>query len=475
MLDALTQGAPERILSLFVITLVPYSLVGPFAGVVVDRLPRRALLVGTNVFRAVLLGTVSLWAGLLPGEGALYAGALVLLGFGRLYLTTKSAVLPMVVPEDRLLRANASSNGFGMVSGLGGAAAGVLLAGLLGTTGAFALTGGIYLGSAGLATLISLPPRASRSEREPLGAALGRVAGDLLAGLRLVWNNLRARLPLTAIFLARTVALLIAIVAVLVIKTEFPEAGDRFGRLSAGALALGAAGAGAFIGTVTAGVLGRRLSEPVLMLAGLGISGTGGVVLGGIIDLFAVSALSFVAGYGAFVTKVAVDAHFRTNVPTVSAIGDLIAGPMLAHKAEDEGIAFAEILAGKPGHVDYDTIPSVIYTWPEVASVGLTEEQVKERGVEYRVGKFPFLANGRAKAMDETEGLVKIIADAKTDRVLGVHIIGAAASDLIAEAVAAMEFKAAAEDIGRICHPHPSLSEVVREAALAVDKRALNR
>ena len=315
MLDALTQGAPERILSLFVITLVPYSLVGPFAGVVVDRLPRRALLVGTNVFRAVLLGTVSLWAGLLPGEGALYAGALVLLGFGRLYLTTKSAVLPMVVPEDRLLRANASSNGFGMVSGLGGAAAGVLLAGLLGTTGAFALTGGIYLGSAGLATLISLPPRASRSEREPLGAALGRVAGDLLAGLRLVWNNLRARLPLTAIFLARTVALLIAIVAVLVIKTEFPEAGDRFGRLSAGALALGAAGAGAFIGTVTAGVLGRRLSEPVLMLAGLGISGTGAVVLGGIIDLFAVSALSFVAGYGAFVTKVAVDAHIQEVLP----------------------------------------------------------------------------------------------------------------------------------------------------------------
>ena len=119
-----------------------------------------------------------------------------------------------------------------------------------------------------------------------------------------------------------------------------------------------------------------------------------------------------------------VDAQFRTNVPTISAIGDLIDGPMLAHKAEDEGIAFAELLAGKSGHVDYDTVPGVIYTWPELASVGLTEEQAKEHGLNYRVGKFPFLANGRAKAMDETEGLVKILADAATDRVLGVHILG---------------------------------------------------
>jgi dihydrolipoamide dehydrogenase len=172
--------------------------------------------------------------------------------------------------------------------------------------------------------------------------------------------------------------------------------------------------------------------------------------------------------------RVLVDAHFRTNVPTVSAIGDLIEGPMLAHKAEDEGVAFAEILAGKAGHVDYNTIPSVIYTWPEVASVGLTEEQVKERRLAYNVGKFPFLANGRAKAMDETEGLVKILADAKTDRVLGVHIIGPRASDMIAEAVTTMEFAGSAEDIARICHAHPTLSEAFREAALAVDKRAIH-
>jgi dihydrolipoamide dehydrogenase len=172
--------------------------------------------------------------------------------------------------------------------------------------------------------------------------------------------------------------------------------------------------------------------------------------------------------------KVPIDAHYRTNVPTISAIGDLVDGPMLAHKAEDEGIACVELLAGKAGHVDYNTIPSVIYTWPELASVGLTEEQLKERGAEYRVGKFPFIANGRAKAMDESEGMVKILADAKTDRVLGVHIIGPRASDLIAEAVTTMEFAGSAEDIARICHAHPTLSEAVREAALAVDKRAIH-
>jgi dihydrolipoamide dehydrogenase len=172
--------------------------------------------------------------------------------------------------------------------------------------------------------------------------------------------------------------------------------------------------------------------------------------------------------------KIPVDDQFRTNVPSVLAIGDLIAGPMLAHKAEDEGVAAAEILAGKPGHVDYNTIPSVIYTWPELASVGITEEQAREKGLRYRVGKFPFLANGRAKAMDETEGLVKILADEKTDRVLGVHIIGPRASDMIAEAVTTMEFVGSAEDIARICHAHPTLSEAVREAALAVDKRAIH-
>jgi dihydrolipoamide dehydrogenase len=163
--------------------------------------------------------------------------------------------------------------------------------------------------------------------------------------------------------------------------------------------------------------------------------------------------------------KVPVNAGFETNVKGIYAIGDLIDGPMLAHKASEEGIAFAEKLAGHAAHVNYECIPSVIYIWPEVASVGLTEERVKQLGKEYRAGKFPFSASGRAKCMDETEGVVKILTDAKTDRVLGVHIFGPRASDLIAECVTLMEFKGSAEDIARIVHGHPTLSESIGEAA----------
>jgi dihydrolipoamide dehydrogenase len=172
--------------------------------------------------------------------------------------------------------------------------------------------------------------------------------------------------------------------------------------------------------------------------------------------------------------RITVDKRYRTSIPSISAIGDLIDGPMLAHKAEDEGITFAECLAGRFGHVEYGTIPSVIYTAPELASVGLTEEQVKVQGIGYKVGKFPYAANGRARALGETEGQVKILADAITDRVLGVHILGPRASELIAEAVAVMEFAGSAEDIARTCHAHPTLSEATREAALAVDGRAIH-
>jgi dihydrolipoamide dehydrogenase len=172
--------------------------------------------------------------------------------------------------------------------------------------------------------------------------------------------------------------------------------------------------------------------------------------------------------------RVIVDEHFATNVSGIYAIGDVIAGPMLAHKAEDEGVAVAENLAGQAGHVNYDVIPNVVYTHPEIASVGKSEEELKQAGVDYNVGKFPFTANGRAKVNLETEGFVKILADARTDRVLGVHILGADAGNMIAEAAVAMEFGAAAEDIARTCHPHPTLSEAVREAALAVSKRAIN-
>jgi dihydrolipoamide dehydrogenase len=172
--------------------------------------------------------------------------------------------------------------------------------------------------------------------------------------------------------------------------------------------------------------------------------------------------------------NVKVDEHFQTTAAGVYAIGDVIAGPMLAHKASEEGIALVEYLAGQKSHVNYGTIPSVIYTAPELAAVGLTEEQVKETGKPYKVGKFYFSANGRARCLDETEGLVKVLTDARTDRVLGVHILGPRASDLIAETVLAMEYAASAEDIARVCHAHPTLSEAVGEAARAAWSAALN-
>ena len=172
--------------------------------------------------------------------------------------------------------------------------------------------------------------------------------------------------------------------------------------------------------------------------------------------------------------RVITDAHYVTNIPGIYAIGDVITGPMLAHKAEDEGVAVAEILAGQAGHVNYSAIPSVIYTWPEVASVGATEDELKRDNIAYTVGKFPFTANGRARAIGNTDGFVKILSDKTTDRVLGAHILGPDAGTLIAELVTAMEFGASAEDVARICHAHPTLSEAVKEAALAVEGRALH-
>ena len=172
--------------------------------------------------------------------------------------------------------------------------------------------------------------------------------------------------------------------------------------------------------------------------------------------------------------RVKTNKNFQTNLDNIYAIGDVIEGPMLAHKAEDEGVAVAEIIAGQSGHVNYDTIPGVIYTTPEVASIGKTEEQLKEKKIQYKIGKFSFMANSRAKAIDDTEGFVKILADEKTDKVLGAHLIGPHAGELIAEIGIAMEFGASAEDIARTCHAHPTFSEAVKEAALSVDKRAIH-
>ncbi len=198
--------------------------------------------------------------------------------------------------------------------------------------------------------------------------------------------------------------------------------------------------------------------------------------------LLAIGRRPFIEGLGLEAAGVALDerhrirtdAHFATNVPGIYAIGDAIAGPMLAHKAEDEGVALAERLAGQAGHVNYDVIPSVVYTWPEVAAVGQTEEELKAAGIAYKVGKFPFLANGRARAMGSTDGFVKLLSDKITDRLLGAHILGPDAGTLIAELALAMDFGASAEDVARTCHAHPSLNEAVKEAALAVDGRALH-
>ncbi|HVV94416.1 MAG TPA: dihydrolipoyl dehydrogenase [Hyphomicrobiales bacterium] len=200
------------------------------------------------------------------------------------------------------------------------------------------------------------------------------------------------------------------------------------------------------------------------------------------IVLVAIGRVPFTAGLGLEAVGVAldkrgrvvVDEHYRTNVEGIYAIGDVIAGPMLAHKAEDEGVAAAEIIAGKAGHVNYGVIPNVVYTYPELASVGRSEEELKEAGIAYNVGKFPFTANGRAKVNEQTDGFVKILADAATDRVLGVHILGPDAGNLIGEAAMAMEFGGSAEDVARTCHAHPTLSEAIKEAALAVDKRVIN-
>ncbi|MBI3440351.1 MAG: FAD-dependent oxidoreductase, partial [Proteobacteria bacterium] len=172
--------------------------------------------------------------------------------------------------------------------------------------------------------------------------------------------------------------------------------------------------------------------------------------------------------------RIDINDHFQTNVEGIYAIGDVVRGAMLAHKAEDEGIVVAEIIAGQSGHINYDAIPNVVYTFPEVASIGATEEQLKEKGIACKVGKFPYMANGRARAIAATDGFVKILADAKTDRVLGCHIIGAEAGTLIAEIALAMEFGASSEDIARTCHAHPTLNETVKEAALAVGGRAIH-
>jgi dihydrolipoamide dehydrogenase len=229
-------------------------------------------------------------------------------------------------------------------------------------------------------------------------------------------------------------------------------------------------------------VTGAAVSETGVTLTVEKAAGGGAETLQADVVLVAIGRRPYTEGLGLAEAGVALDArgfvttndHFATNVPGIYAIGDVTKAPLLAHKAEEEGVALAELLAGQAGHVNYGVIPGVVYTWPEVASIGATEEQLKQAGASYNVGKFPFTANGRARAMGDTEGFVKILADKRTDRILGAHIIGPDAGTLIAEIATAMEFGASAEDVARICHAHPSLSEAVKEAALAVEGRALH-
>ncbi|MDQ3940303.1 MAG: MFS transporter [Actinomycetota bacterium] len=314
ILEPLTQGTPEKILQLFALTLLPYSLIAPFLGVFVDRWSRRGLLVWTNVLRAVLLVTLPLWAPLLGGDLPLYVATLTLLGLGRLFLTTKGAVLPVLLHEHHLLQGNSLSSGGGMIAALGGGVCGIIAVGVFGYETAFVVAGFLYVASALMCRVISSSLSHPHPKVKKLSAHVMELTIDLGDGFREIWTRVHARLPLIGIFLLRTIAMFVAISAILFIKIEF-EPAERFGRLSSAALALGAAGVGAFAGAVTAPFLGRRFLNAGLITAGFAISSVGIVLLGGIANTPAVMGLTFFGGYGAFVTKVAVDAQVQEALP----------------------------------------------------------------------------------------------------------------------------------------------------------------
>ena len=315
VLEPLTRGTPGRILALFILTLLPYSVLSPFLGVFVDIWSRRALLVWTNVIRATLLIALPLWARLLTGHLALYVSVLLLLGFGRLFLTTKGAVLPVVLHERHLLKGNSLSGGGGMIAALAGGVAGVELLKVITPHEGLTLAGLLYAGAA-VAGLRLSASFAHEGERPPsVTESFTAVLGQLKAGLRAIARRPTARLPLIGIFLLRTIAMVVAIAAILIIKAKFPAGTEGLGRLNAGALALGSAGLGAFVAALLAPLTGKRLRQPGLIVAGFGVSGIGILVLGGIAGIPAVLGLTFIAGFGAFLTKVAVDAQVQEALP----------------------------------------------------------------------------------------------------------------------------------------------------------------
>lgn len=315
ILGPLGGETPGRILVAFAITLVPYSLLAPLLGVFVDRWRRRELMALTNLARAVLLVTLPLWGELLPGDVALYAGVLIVLGLGRLFLVTKGAVLPVVLGEHHLLRGNALSSGGGMISALLGGVVGVGIVGWLGPRPSFAAAGIAYAAAALIVRRLTRAFAHPHAPDESIAAGAARVGRELVEGVVEIARRPRARVPLLAIFVLRTIGMIVAIAAILVIKSEFPGGGDRFGRLSSSALALGSAGLGAFAGAVTAPFVGRRLAKPGLVVAGFVVSGAGVAALGGIRSIPAVLVLTAVGGYGGFLTKVAVDAQVQEALP----------------------------------------------------------------------------------------------------------------------------------------------------------------
>nr|MBA2724383.1 MFS transporter [Actinomycetota bacterium] len=309
------DGAPMRILAVSALTLLPYSVIAPFMGVFVDRWQRRRILVLTNMVRAVLLLGIAAVVRVTEAEVVLYSALLLILGIGRLFLTTKGAVLPVVLHEKALIRGNALSGGGGMIAALIGGIAGVGAVAISSTAAALVVGTVFYAAAAYIATRISDPLAHGLERDEALGAAAARVLAELKDGAVQIWRRPGARIPLAGVFVVRTAAMIAAISAILIIKREFPAAGDDVGRLSASALALGSAGIGAFLGAVFAPRLSDRFPGARLMLLGFAVSGAGIVLLGGIVAMPAVLGLTFIGGLGGFLAKVAVDALLQEQLP----------------------------------------------------------------------------------------------------------------------------------------------------------------
>lgn len=309
------EGTPTRILAVSALTLVPYSVIAPFMGILVDRWRRRSLMVWTNVVRAALLFLLALLVRQGTAEVALYSGLLLLLGLGRLFLTTKGAALPVVLNESQLLKGNSLSGGGGMIAALFGGVLGIGAVALFESSTTLVLGAAVYAASAYVARRITHQLGHEPRDTEELRAAMARVAAELREGAHEVFARAEARIPLIGVTVVRTAAMVAAVSAIIIIKEQYPASGDDLGRLSASGLALGTAGIGAFLAAVTAPLLGRRFSEPGLIILGFVVSGAGIAALAGIDQIGAVLALTFIGGFGAFISKVAVDAQLQRALP----------------------------------------------------------------------------------------------------------------------------------------------------------------